>query len=227
MTRFVFWEDPYQRQLETKVEKVDGSSVILEDTIAYAESGGQESDRATINGKEVVSALLGSSREFISYKLVDSHGLEEGNAVSMEIDWSRRYRLMRLHFACELFLVLINRHFLAKTAELEPEDIDKKIVKVGAHMAEDKARIDFMLGENINKYLEIIQPQFEEVIRSDVPIETGYIDQPARKRYWRIEGLAKIPCGGTHVKKTGEIGPVKFRRKRANKGVERVYIYLD
>lgn len=227
MTTFIFWKDPYLHHLKTHVKKVDGNQIILEDTIAYAEAGGQESDRTKLNGKDVLQSVLDPSKRYISYFLEDGHGFSEGDPVSINIDWHRRYRLMRLHFACELVLVLMNRHFLGKTGELRPEDIDKSIRKMGAHMGEDKARIDFLLSENISTYLEIIHPQFQEIIASNLPIETGYLSELERKRYWRVEGLATIPCGGTHVKKTGEIGPVTFKRKRANKGVERVYIYLQ
>lgn len=227
MTRSVFWEDPYLSHLNTKVKKVDGEQIILEDTIAYAESGGQESDLASLNGVPVLQSVLDSSKKWITYFLPEDHGFKEGDSVSLEIDWRRRYRLMRHHFACELVLVLMNRYFLDQKIELKPENIDQSIKKVGAHMSEDKARVDFLLGENLNKYLEIIHPQFQEIIDSNLTIETGYFDESKRKRYWRVDGLATVPCGGTHVKRTGEIGSVTLKRKRANKGVERVYIYLD
>lgn len=177
MTRFIFWKDPYLCYFETKVKKVDGNQVILEDTIAYAESGGQESDLAKFNETTVLQSVLDSSKKFITYYLPEDHGFKEGDSVSIEIDWNRRYRLMRLHFACELVLVLMNRYFLGQKGELKSEDIDTSIQKVGAHMGEDKARIDFLLEENVNKYLEMIHPQFQEIIDSNVPIETGYLDE--------------------------------------------------
>ena len=46
----VFWENPYQCSLETKVADVAGNQVLFEETIAYSFSGGQESDRGTVNG---------------------------------------------------------------------------------------------------------------------------------------------------------------------------------
>src|SRR5688572_15537029 len=52
----VFWDNPYQTYLETKVIQVDGNTVVLDETIGFSESGGQESDRLTINGIEVLSS---------------------------------------------------------------------------------------------------------------------------------------------------------------------------
>jgi Ser-tRNA(Ala) deacylase AlaX len=230
MTHFLFWDDPYLTALDTTVLAVDGNQVILKDTIAYAEAGGQESDRAKINHLAILESILDPEKRFITYTLPEKHNLEPGTPVRMEIDWARRYRLMRLHFACELILVLMNRHFGKKKQgeELQPEEIDHVgIEKVGAHMAEDKARVDFQLSENIEVYFPMLQSAFKAIIDADLPIKTGYMHPEHRIRYWRIEGLATVPCGGTHVKTTSEIGNVHLRRKRANKGVERIYITLE
>lgn len=52
----LFWVNPYQTELQTKVSSVDGNKVTLEDTIFFAFSGGQESDRGSIGGYEVLEA---------------------------------------------------------------------------------------------------------------------------------------------------------------------------
>lgn len=230
MTLFVFWENPYLTSLDTTILSVHGDKVLLKETIAYAEAGGQESDGAKINGLPVFAAQLDPQKRFITYQLAENHGLQEGTPVHMEIDWTRRYRLMRLHFSCELILILFNRLFGQKKIgeELFPEEIDHVgIQKVGAHMAEDKARVDFLLSENIETYFPQIVAEFKAIIDADYPIETGYLSEERRHRYWRIKGLATVPCGGTHVKSTREVGYVHLKRKRANKGVERIYITLE
>jgi Ser-tRNA(Ala) deacylase AlaX len=229
-THFVFWSDPYLTVLDTAVLAVEGNAVILKDTIGYAEAGGQESDRMQINGIPVLESRLDPEKRFIIYTLPENHGLQTDSPVHMEIDWPRRYRLMRLHFACELVLILINRLFGKKQLgeELYPEEIDHLgIKKVGAHMSEDKARVDFMLSENIDVYFPALLSEFKKIIDSNFPIEKDYIDREKRQRYWRIEGLATVPCGGTHVKSTAEVGYVHLKRKRANKGIERIYITLE
>ncbi len=83
------------------------------------------------------------------------------------------------------------------------------------------------MSDNISTLFPMLLSQFNAVIDADIPIQTGYIDVETRKRYWKIDGLATVYCGGTHVKSTSEIGYVSLKRKRANKGVERVYISLE
>lgn len=130
----IFWDNPYQTSLETKVIQVDGNTIVLNETIGFSESGGQESDRVTINDNEVSSSQMDKSSPFlIYYTLPEGHGLIPGDNVVMKIDWLRRNRLMRLHFTCELVLVLMNRLF-NKTPdgiELKPEEIDTVIKKEG------------------------------------------------------------------------------------------------
>jgi len=208
--RKIFWDDPYQQELSTRVASVDGNEVTFEETIAFSFAGGQESDKASINAMPV----LDSKRvdDLILYTLPDGHGLSPGLPVVMTIDWARRYRLMRLHFAAELILEIVTR-------KLEWE-------KVGAHIAEEKARIDFKTTTNANTVLETLARAYDAIIDADLPIETGYLDPDTQRRYWRIEGFAQVPCGGTHVRRTGEVGRIALKRDHPGKGIERIEIRL-
>lgn len=225
--RKIFWENPYQSKLSTTVVEVNGAEVLFAETIAYSFSGGQESDSATVNGIPVLSSRMSGTN--IYYTLPENHGLAVNDKINMEIDWERRNRLMRLHFACELILVIINRIFSRKgiADELMPEDIDNLgVVKTGAHIAEDKARIDFKLNENIANLFPQILSEYNRVIDANFPIVTGFFDEVTQHRYWRIESLATVPCGGTHVKSTAEVGFVDLKRECRGKGIERIKITL-
>src|SRR5690242_13177922 len=123
-----FWRNPYLTELDTLVQTVSGNKITLNNTIFYAFSGGQESDYGTIGGHNVVDTKK-DGKEII-YTLDENHGLSVGDSVKVVIDWDRRYRLMRLHFAAEVVLELVCQQF--------PD-----VVKVGAHIAQDKSRIDF------------------------------------------------------------------------------------
>src|SRR5689334_6714998 len=182
----IFWADPYQRELTTKVSEVKGNRLLFEETIIYSFAGGQESDKATINGIPV----LDSEREgnLIYYTLPDDHGLSAGDTVHMVIDWTRRHKLMRLHFAAELILEIVTRKFGYE--------------KIGAHISETKARIDFISEESIKPHLPAILAEYDKIIKSNLPIEKGYLDAATQRRYWKIEGFAQVPCGGTHVNST-------------------------
>jgi len=57
MLQKLFWNDPYAREIQAKIESVEGDCVYLDQTIFYAFSGGQESDVGTIGGIEVLEAM--------------------------------------------------------------------------------------------------------------------------------------------------------------------------
>lgn len=212
MTKKCFWENPYLTNLQTIVETVDGAEITLQSTIFFAFSGGQESDHGTIEGLPVLNAR---KQEFdIIYTLPDNHGLKPGQSVSIEIDWDRRYRIMRLHFAAELVLALIY--------EMLPG-----IEKIGAHIAQNKARIDFTWPESISAMLPKIAEEVNRMIKADLEIKSAFEDEQNEQRYWEIEGFSHVPCGGTHIRRTGEIGAVKLKRDNIGRGKERVEIFLD
>lgn len=206
----VFWENPYQRTLSTKVAAVNGNQVLLDETIAFSFSGGQESDKATMNGHPIIDSTIEDL--LIYYTLEEGHGLQPGDDVFMEIDWERRYRLMRLHFAAELILELVTRKL--------------GIEKIGAHIAETKARIDFAWDQNISSIFEGVLLEYNQIIQKDEFIQTGYIDVEHQRRFWKIDGFAEVPCGGTHVKSTAEVGYVTLKRINIGSGKERIEIKL-
>lgn len=211
MTRKVFWEDPYLTELETRVFSNKGNDITVEETIFYAFSGGQESDSGTIGNRRVLEAR--KMDKDILYTMENNHGLRPGDKVRMEIDWERRYRLMRLHFAAEIVL------------EWVYQNVDA-ITKIGAHIAPDKARIDFLWGKNISTLFPSLQTKILEIVAADQDIISAFSDEEAEKRYWKIEGFAEVNCGGTHLRKTGEIGQILLKRKNPGKGKERIEIYL-
>jgi len=209
MTEKLFWQDPYRAELDARVASVDGDEITLDRTIFYALSGGQESDAGTIAGRPVLEARK-DGRE-IRYRLAPDHGMGVGDAARIEIDWARRYRLMRLHLAAEIILELAYR-------ELAP------IEKIGAHIAADKARIDFAWDRNIATAFPLLAEKANALVAADRPIVSAFSDEANQRRYWEIDGFARVPCGGTHLKRTGEIGPIALKRRNLGKGKERVEI---
>ena len=211
MTQKVFWSDPYLTKLSTNVATVSGADITLSETIFFAFSGGQESDIGTINDQTV---LVAQKRGLdVVYTLAEGHGLVAGQSVLVQIDWARRYQLMRLHFAAELVLELFYKNLGG-------------VNKVGAHIAQDKARIDFAWPESISSLLPLIESDANAIISVNMEIITGFDDEQNERRYWEISGFSRVPCGGTHAKRTGEIGPIKLKRNNKGRGNERVEIYL-
>ncbi len=211
VTKKLFWDDPYQTRLDTYITSVRGDDVTVADTIFYAFSGGQESDEGTIGSRRVIQAR--KDGKDIIYTLEQGHGLLPGDAVTMAIDWDRRYKLMRLHFAAEIVLELVYQTLAS-------------IQKIGAHIAADKARIDFIWDTNISTMFPTLQERARTLIEANHDIISAYSDEANQKRYWEITGFARVPCGGTHLKTTGEVGSITLKRKNVGKGKERIEIYL-
>ncbi|MDR3503588.1 MAG: alanyl-tRNA editing protein [Legionella sp.] len=206
----IFWENPYQHSLVTTVASVECERILLEETIAFSFSGGQESDKAWIHGYPVLNSELEGN--LIYYTLPTEHRLAVGDEVSINIDWPRRYRLMRLHFAAELVLELITRKLAVQ--------------KIGAHIAESKARIDFISHQNISLIFPALLADYNQIIEEDRLIKTGFSDVSNQRRYWEIDGFSRVACGGTHVKSTAEVGAISLKRVNIGGGKERIEIRL-
>ncbi|OJV64343.1 MAG: alanyl-tRNA editing protein [Clostridiales bacterium 38-18] len=207
----VFWENPYLTELSTTITSVMGDTITVSETIFYAFSGGQQSDSGTIGTYEVIEASKVGKE--IYYKLIPEHRLRSGESVHMIIDWEKRYRLMRLHFAAELVLEWVYQNYG------HPE-------KVGANISEDKARVDFKWDGNINLIFPALEAALKRLIHENHEITSAFSDPESEQRYWKILGFSQVPCGGTHIKATGEIGDVKLSRRNIGGGKERIEITL-
>lgn len=212
MTKKIFWQDPYLTDLETVAQTANGNQVTVAETIFYAFSGGQESDSGTIGGYKVLEARKDGKEIF--YTLEESHSLKAGDTVKICIDWERRYKLMRLHFAAEVVLELVCQRF--------PD-----VIKVGAHIAQDKSRIDFEWSQNISPFIASLQQDAQSIIDSNQEIVSAFSDETNERRYWKINEFSQVPCGGTHIKRTGEMGIIRLKRANPGKGRERIEIYVS
>lgn len=211
MVRKVFWEDPYLTTLNTKIASVNGRDVTLVSTILFAFSGGQESDYGTIDGLSVLEAR--KSGLDIIYSLEDGHGLSEGQSVDVIVDWERRRRLMQHHFAAEMVLQLVYKAIPG-------------ILRVGAHISPQKARIDFETERSLTPLVAELERDANALVRANRPIVTGYSDEPAQRRFWKVEGFAEMACGGTHLRSTMEVGTINLKRRNPGKGKERLEIEI-
>lgn len=211
MTRKMFWDDPYRTTLDTVVTHVDGDRVRVDATIFFAFSGGQESDAGSLGDYPVIRA--DKQGLDIVYTLPHDHALRVGDRATWRIDWARRYRLMRLHFAAEMVLQLVYR--------LRPG-----IERIGAHIAQDKARIDFASDTSLSPLFPEIESAAADLSRRDLRIVTDFSDVDAQRRFWAVDGFATMACGGTHPATTGEIGMLTLKRKNIGKGKERIEVIL-
>lgn len=207
----IFWEDPYLSEITAEITSAEKNLITLDKTIAYAFSGGQQSDSGTIGGYEILEARKEGLE--IYYTAPDGHSLRAGDSADVKIDWLKRYRIMRLHFAAELVLELVYTNFG------RPE-------KTGANITSEKARVDFAWDGNISETFPFLERRIKEITGSDTEIISSFSDKKNEIRYWEVPGFARVPCGGTHLRRTGEVGEIKLKRINPGGGRERIEIYL-
>ncbi|HEY7995709.1 MAG TPA: alanyl-tRNA editing protein [Steroidobacteraceae bacterium] len=230
-TELLFRQDAYLRTARARVLAVGERGIEFDRTVFYPLGGGQAGDSGVVvraNGERLVisDTRKGDSAERVLHVVTPSGvQLEPGETVTLELDWERRYRLMRLHTALHLMSCVV----------VAPV--------TGGNIVPDKARLDFDI-ELSQLSAERIEDETNALIASAVATETVWITdaeldaqpdlvktmsvQPPRGagqvRLLKIPGIDLQPCGGTHVANIKEIGAIKVLRIRSegkhNKRVE-------
>src|SRR5437016_7921094 len=224
MTELLFRDDAYVRSCTARVVAADEKGVRLDRTVFYPTGGGQPGDKGTLrlaSGETlaIVDAVQGEGLdEVIHIPAPDSPLPPPGTELTAELDWERRYRLMRMHSCLHLLCAVV------------PGAV------TGGQVSDGRGRLDFDVpGSSLDK--EAIAAQLNQLIAAghDVAprwiaddelaarpelVRTMSVKPPAgagRVRLMEVAGIDLQPCGGTHVRNTAEIGPVAIG-KIENKG---------
>jgi len=214
-----FRAEPYLEEAEATVTRVDGPWVELDHPIIFAFSGGQQSDQGAIAGKQV-QELEALDSGAIRYNLGDDHGLSEGDAVTQTIDFELRYRIMRVHTATHMAWAAMSEVMGAA------EDL------IGSNVHAGKGRIDWARDETVSPMVPQALERVAEIVARDLEVARFAEAEGSDRWLWELTGddldpaYWRMPCGGTHVKRTGEVGKVKLKRKNIGKGKERVEVTL-
>ncbi len=219
-TETIFTDDPYARNCEAKVVAInDLGGVILDRTVFYPTGGGQPGDSGNLrlgDGRQIsiVTAVKGDSANEVVH--VPAEGQEPpaiGDKVTAVIDWDRRHRLMRIHTCLHLLSAVL------------PYPV------TGGQIGDGKGRLDFDLPEMSTTKEEITEKLNSLIVRNlDVTydwisdeelsanpdlVKTMSVKPPmglGKVRLIRLDDCDLQPCGGTHVRNTGEIGSVRVRK---------------
>jgi Ser-tRNA(Ala) deacylase AlaX len=216
MTQKIFWEDPYLVECTAKVTSVEGKKVKLDRTIFFAFCGGQESDSGIIDGMNVVAAVKQGDKENIidiEYELEKEPSFAVGDEVTVAIDKEKRLNLMRLHSAAHLSYYFTIEKF-------------GKMRILGSNIAPEKARVDYESEKNLGEGLEEVEEKLNKFLAEGHDIQRTPDEKLPDLKWWRCEEW-KMPCGGTHVKNTLEIGRVKLKRVTKGQNKERIEIFLE
>jgi len=109
--------------------------------------------------------------------LEQNHDLKQNQNVIVKIDWAKRYRLMKLHFAAEIVLELVYQDYN------HPK-------KIGANITREKARVDFFWEGNISEIFPNLMSKTNNLIGSSLDIISVFEDEENERRYWQIDGFA-------------------------------------
>ncbi|MBT4933975.1 MAG: alanyl-tRNA editing protein [Rhodospirillaceae bacterium] len=224
MTEELFRDDGYLKECEAVVSGVHEGGIELDRTVFYYTSGGQPGDTGTLTSAGGVSVDIIDTRKdrdsgaYLHVPAEGSAAFSVGEKVTAMIDWQRRHRFMRMHTCMHLLCSVIDGGV------------------TGGSIGESKGRIDFDLPVlDLDK--EAIAAQINQRIDENLPVTSSWISDEemasnmdmvrtmsvkppsgqGRVRLINVEGVDLQPCGGTHVKATGEIGRVRVG-KIENKG---------
>ncbi|PXA99999.1 Ala-tRNA(Pro) hydrolase [Nostoc sp. 3335mG] len=226
MTTMLFRDDAYLRSSEATITGItaDGG-IVLDQTLFYATSGGQPGDSGKLTSEDGSVVLItgavhpeGDKTRIVHRVAEGQPSLSVGTRVTGELDWNRRYRLMRMHTALHLLSVVM------------PFPV------TGGSIGEDRGRLDFDMPE-VPDDVAALEAQLNAMVGADHPVTTEWISDEemlakadliktmkvkppmgqGRVRLVRIGDIDLQPCGGTHVARTGEIGPLRIG-KIENKG---------
>jgi misacylated tRNA(Ala) deacylase len=232
MTEILFRDDSYLRVCQATVTSTGDGAVVLDRTVFYPMGGGQPGDSGRMSWEggtaTIIDTRYGESGE-IQHRIGDGDPFpESGTSVSIELDWDRRYRHMRMHTAL---------HLLGSVLQYGV---------TGGSIGAEKSRLDFDMEDPVDK--EAVNAALQALVAADHPITCRWITdeelaakpelvrtmsvQPpkgaGKVRLLEIKSVDLQPCGGTHLKSTGEVGSVRLGKvEKKGKHNRRVSIILD
>ena len=216
MTEPLFRDDAYLTTADATIVAAEDGTVTLDRSVFYAAGGGQPGDsgrleRADGSVVEVSDARYGADRSAI--ELAVGGPFEPSEGVVQHLDWTRRYRLMRMHTALHLLSVAL------------PHPV------TGGQIGEGDGRLDFDIPEpNLDK--DAITDAVQSLADADHAVTSQWITDEeldanpdlvktmavkpprgsGRIRLIRIGDVDLQPCGGTHVASTKEIGRIEVAK---------------
>ncbi len=238
MTELLFREDAYRREAPAVISALtDRGGIVLDKSIFYATSGGQEGDCGMLRTVEreipVAITVKGEGDDIV---LVPPEGTAlptPGEDVVQVLDWDTRHRKMRIHTALHLLSVVIPLPVTGGAITAEKGRLDFDMPEAPA----DKDALEAALNDLVAKDYVVSESWITDAELAANPglVKTMSVMPPmgsGRVRLVRIgDETTQIdlqPCGGTHVKSTGEIGRVTLGKiEKKGKQNRRVNLFLD
>jgi misacylated tRNA(Ala) deacylase len=216
MTEPLFRDDAYLRACDAQVLSVTPEGgILLDRTVLYAQGGGQPGDLGRLVRHDgsvvaVTNTIYAPDRTGIVHVAeVGETGLSPGERVRVEIDWETRFPRMRVHTALHLLSVVLPYPVTGGSIGDGEGRLDFDIQEAGLDKAEITAKLQALVERDAPVSFSWITD--EELDANPGLVKTMSVKPPrgsGRVRLVEIEGIDLQPCGGTHVRRTGEVGPV-------------------
>ncbi len=216
MTDILCYEDSYLKAFDATVTAVTNRGVVLDRTAFYPGGGGQPTDSGTLTSDGVEYAVKRIRRDSGQYvhEIDGEEYPEVGAQISGEVDWYRRYQLMRTHTALHILCGVVWRDYGAQVT--------------GGNMEPLRARMDFELGSMSSDFAERVEELINGEVAAERDIHVSVLPreeafnipdlirtkinllppQITEVRIIDIEGLDLQADGGTHVANTREVGRI-------------------
>lgn len=230
----MFRTAPYDTACDATVTAVDERGVVLDRTVFYPTGGGQPGDIGQLKPEDgveitIVNAIKGEDDSVIHVVAEDATPPAVGAKVTASIDWPRRHRLMRMHTCLHLLSSLVEGKVTGGQVGTDKSRLDFDIPGPVPEKDALTAALNRLIGEDHPVSARWVtdaeldaQPELVKTMSVAPPRGSGHV------RLIAVEGVDLQACGGTHVTRTGEIGPVRIT-KIENKGRQnrRIVVAFD
>ena len=216
-TECLFRDDSYLQDCQARVVALTEQGIVLDRTVFYASSGGQPGDSGTLSKSDgtvvpIVTAVYtdAAKSEIAHQPAPDAPVLAVGDEITAAIDWDKRYARMRMHTALHLLSAVLPYAVTGGSVGDNESRLDFDIPEAGLDKDAITAKVNEMIGTNAAVSSRWISD--EELEANPGLVKTMSVKPPmgtGRVRLIEITGLDLQPCGGTHVRATGEIGEVR------------------
>jgi misacylated tRNA(Ala) deacylase len=215
-TALLFRDDAYLPETKATVIGVnERRGIILDRTVFYATGGGQPGDTGTLirDGRPpitIATAVYGEDKREVVHVPGEAEALPEpGETLTAALDWTRRYRHMRIHTGLHLLSVVLPFPVTGGSIGADEGRLDFDIEGEVPPKDEIEERLNALVAAAHAVTDEWITD--EELLANPGLVKTMKVKPPTgsgRVRLVRIGDIDLQPCGGTHVRSTAEIGPL-------------------